>query len=694
MTIFFDIKKIFILPLVVIFIAGCSPSSHYVNSGVSLCRSGKIDEAIAVYSKDIEINHEDHLAYWDLGACLEGKGKTNEAIAAYKKAIQINPDNTMYLTSLGKILASNNQLDDAIAVFQKLIQLDPDNYDAYISKGVLLSKQGLDDSAIVAYKKSIEINHENYLAYCELGETLRKKGERGKAIEAYEKSVEINHGNAMCLYGLGMAYKMEGRLTAAAEAFNKSITADRSYYDSYIALGITLKQKYLFNQSIEILKKSIEINHNDYIPYLYIAQSYEEVGQFDEALSACEKSIEINNHSDDTYMIIGGLLLKRGKDGDYYKAIDAYHKAISINNKNDLAYYNLAIPLIENNKIEEAVNSYAKAIEINPGEAEYHFALGMTLIYYKVKYKKAINSLEEYLRLVEDDDIKDTKKIQEASNMVSMIKKQIISPAPTIEGIRIVSDTVTVRSPASELVSLQPISVSSQGESSFTRHGRLALVIGNAAYDIGKLQSPVNDAIDIAQVLKRLGFEVELVTDGDFPKIERAVDKFRSKLATKSVGIFFFSGHGAQVGGENYLIPLLEGKTPNSEMDIKNLGFPMSSVLESMVQSNCPVNIAIIDACRDNPFPGYSKSVAKGLKGIDAAPGMLIAFATAPGKTALDGSGRNSPFTKHLLTHIGIPVPVEQMFKNVRIDVGHETKGGQIPWESTCLSSNFSFVQE
>ncbi len=230
---------------------------------------------------------------------------------------------------------------------------------------------------------------------------------------------------------------------------------------------------------------------------------------------------------------------------------------------------------------------------------------------------------------------------------------------------------------------------------------RTALVIGNGAYQEDPLVNSVNDATDVAEAFQELGFEVILLQNQDLREMEEAIEDFNQKLRQGGVGIFYYAGHGVQVNGENYLVPLQAQL--NRQNDVRYEAVPLGKVLNAMEDAETQVNIVIIDACRDNPFyrrwrsRNRGSSLVRGLAPVQSARGTLISFATAPGAFAEDGEGENSPFTFHLLQHIKTPnLPVELMFKQVRAAVEEETNRRQTPWEQSSLVGEFSFnsVQE
>jgi hypothetical protein len=228
----------------------------------------------------------------------------------------------------------------------------------------------------------------------------------------------------------------------------------------------------------------------------------------------------------------------------------------------------------------------------------------------------------------------------------------------------------------------------------FTQEKRLALVIGNGDYEnAGRLANPENDAKAISKKLSELGFDVIEYVNLDQRSMKMAIDEFGVRLKGYDVGLFFYAGHGLQVDGNNYLIP--SDARLDDVTDVEYNCVRADRVLGKMESSNSKTNIVILDACRDNPFErSWNRGVkGKGLAFMNAPAGSLIAYATSPGRTASDGTGKNGTYTEALLKHIGTTnLSIEDIFKRVRITVEESTRGQQIPWESTSLMGSFYFV--
>ena len=219
---------------------------------------------------------------------------------------------------------------------------------------------------------------------------------------------------------------------------------------------------------------------------------------------------------------------------------------------------------------------------------------------------------------------------------------------------------------------------------------RLALVIGNGAYKDGQLPNPVNDATDMARVLEASGFTVIRRENATLKEMHLALREFGDRLGRTGTGLFYFAGHGLQVRGRNYLLPVDADIAREDEVAFAALD--LGAVMEKLDSARNPVNIVVLDACRDNPFGKRLAPSAKGLAPVDAPPGTFIAYATAPGSTAADGRGRNGLYTQHLVRQIEKPgAPIEEVFKAVRAGVRAESKNLQVPWESTSLETAFMF---
>lgn len=228
---------------------------------------------------------------------------------------------------------------------------------------------------------------------------------------------------------------------------------------------------------------------------------------------------------------------------------------------------------------------------------------------------------------------------------------------------------------------------------------RVALVVGNSAYEhTGKLGNPRNDATDMAAALKKLGFRVVEGFDLDKAAFDRKVRDFAAALQGAEAGLFFFAGHGLQVAGHNYLVPVDAELKTASALDFEMVRL---DVVQRVMEHETSTNILFLDACRDNPlarnlaraFGQRSAEVGRGFAPVVSGVGTLISFSTQPGNVALDGTGRNSPFASALVKHLVTPKDdLSAILIDVRNDVMRETENKQVPWEHSALRGRFYFV--
>ena len=225
---------------------------------------------------------------------------------------------------------------------------------------------------------------------------------------------------------------------------------------------------------------------------------------------------------------------------------------------------------------------------------------------------------------------------------------------------------------------------------------RVALVIGNAAYAENPLKNPQNDADDIAAVLADLGFEVVggVRIDQTLRQMKSSVRQFRRRLESSGgVGFFYYAGHGVQYRNANYLIPV--GADIRAEEDIEHEAMSLDWLLDTMDGAGNRLNVLVLDACRNNPLGrSFVRSDSPGLARVDFQGdiGTLIAYATAAGRTAKDGRGRNSPYARHLKAALQVPgLELTELFKRVGRNVERETERAQRPWRESSVNQSFYF---
>ena len=270
------------------------------------------------------------------------------------------------------------------------------------------------------------------------------------------------------------------------------------------------------------------------------------------------------------------------------------------------------------------------------------------------------------------------------------------APSPQIDRRLAQTETAIRENPIAFMPLTETVSAPSQLPTTPSDGRRVALVIGNSRYERSALLNPVNDARLVGDRLKRIGFDVTVVENADAARLATASRDFAARAKGAEMALFYYAGHAVQAEGENFLMPVDNAKMHTLD-DVRNEGGMQLGEVTALLDVAAPrVKLLVIDACRDNPLPAATRSLAgAGLAAVKRPPqGSLIAFATSPGRTAEDGVGRNSVFSKHFAALIAVPgQTVEQVFKRVREAVKAETKNRQEPSEVSSLVGDAYFVR-
>jgi hypothetical protein len=254
---------------------------------------------------------------------------------------------------------------------------------------------------------------------------------------------------------------------------------------------------------------------------------------------------------------------------------------------------------------------------------------------------------------------------------------------PSSEAVKLIAETDALRQRQRELEA----QLASLNKSPLN-YGKVvsahALIIGNASYGGGsKLSNPINDAKAMSGVLRGLGFTVTESLDADRTKLVTALSQFSKTAANADITLLFYAGHGVQISGTNYMLPVDLNLNDLSQVPLQ--GVSLNSVVEQYLPGK--TKLVFLDACRDNPLmQTASRSVSRGLAPINVSEGTLISYSTKDGQVAQDGDGKNSPFTTALLQHLGDPDDIAVVLRKVREKVMKNTGGKQQPWEYGSLT--------
>lgn len=413
------------------------------------------------------------------------------------------------------------------------------------------------------------------------------------------------------------------------------------------------------------------------------------------------------------------------KEGKYNEAITSFNEYLSKPNRDKNleaeVHYLRGLSYYKTQQYNFAIEDFEEAILINhPNKGNIFWFLGKcndSLGFYPdalEAYENAIAILQSnkenlvkllvdrsYVYLKMNDqlmayyDLKQAYAIQPGNTEIKKsLEKFDVNEIANLEGIQQISGNKTTV----ERSNPDPIVANKDLAELYKDERRFALVIGNSQYtkEIGELRNPVNDATDMAAELEHSNFEVNLLINATYGQMRAALLKFKEKLDRadhdNSVALFYFAGHGLRHEDENYLVPV--DARVEYEDDIWRYCFPVQRmVLANMEISKSRMNIVILDACRNNPFPSLTRGAGQqGLAEMKKARGSFIAYATAPGSVAIDGMGRNGLYSQEILKAMQKPgLTIEQVFKEVRVNVARLSGGKQNTWDSSNITGEFYF---
>lgn len=431
----------------------------------------------------------------------------------------------------------------------------------------------------------------------------------------------------------------------------------------------------------EYLTKSTRDKTIDVDVFYLRALSYYKLNRFQEAVPDFEETV-LRGH--DNRGNIYWFMAKSYASFDDEESLNSYNNAIRELAANRDAHLKL---LYERGKLHRKLGNNAAAIE--------DFQKGLLLNPSGSEFRKELDDLKAaYVAEPKTDAVASTTSpVTETANpsrQSNTSKPNDKSPAKN--NTKSEPAAATPEPAKAEPAPANPLAEFYKNEK------RYALVIGVSNYNksIGVLKNPVNDATDIARELEDSHFDVTLLTNATYGQIRAALMRFKEKLDAgdpeNTVGLFYFAGHGLSYEDENYLVPV--DAQVQYEDDIPRYCFPIQRmVLNNMERSQTRMNIVILDACRNNPFPSVNRSLGgDGLREMKRARGTFIAYATAPGSVASDGNGRNGLYTQELLKALRKPgLTIEQVFKEVRANVLKLSGNKQNTWDSSNIVGEFHF---
>ena len=648
----------------------------------------------------------------------------DEAISAYREAVRGDPQNAVAHYGLGVAYSRTGADDQAIAAYREAVRLQPTNVDAYYGLGVAAERKGLDDEAIAAFREVIRRRPDDAMAYYGVGVASERQGQDEQAINAYREAIRLNPSLADAHFHLGMIYARGRQDERAIAAYREAIRLQPSYADAHYSLGLLYTKQGQNDQAIEAYRQALRLQPNHANAYVGLGVTYIRARQIAQGKEVYQQALRLNPNLPSAHYGLWALHRLEGETSEAQRAWKSYQALVpgagpepdadfaktgTSEPSGPVAVAVLVSQLLTESPIAEA-SVPAKPSSLPPPAPPP--TPGPVVTVAEAPRSSPERSAEAAPKPAPTVTVPEPPPPAAPAVTVAAPPRPspersteaATKPAPTIAAPEpppppAPAVTVPEPRPAAEPVVVARVPPSTPaprgsaiGMTAYTTsERRSALVIGNAAYRNDPLRNAVNDASDMASTLRQLGFEVVELHDAAHQQMEEGVEQFTRQLGRGGMGLFYFSGHGVQVNGQNYLIPV--DARISRESDIKYQSVQVDWVLDRMRDAGNELNVIVLDACRNNPYARSLRTAQAGLAMMQAVSGSLIGYATSPGTTAEDGPGRNGTYTKHLLHFMQVPgLSAEQMFKEVRVAVAQETGKKQIPWVSTSLLGDFYFT--
>jgi len=628
------------------------------------CKKSDGDDALAACTRLISSKTlrggELAQAYLSRGLIyIRFKADWDRAIADYDEALKLNPKIAGAYTGRAAANLRKGNIDRALPDLNEGLRLDPKSPGVRNVFGYYYNKKGDHERALTEVSEALRLYPQYLYAFSNRGEIYESKGEYIKALADFRMALSLDPDKK----------QIGGR--EAAEAIAR------------------IEQKLAAVAGPDWTTCSRAPDREDGIPVCTRLISAKKLGSADLAQA----------------YVWRGVAYLRFK-GDYDLGLADFNEGLRLDPKIVAAYAGRAASYIRKGNLDLALKDLNEGLRLNPNHAGIHAVRGIYHIA-KGEYDSAVVEFNTAIRLspqylyayrhrAEAYEGKGDLTTALADYRVALSfdpdKKQV-GGREAAEGIARVEQKLAAKAGGAKVAVATPqISPSAVVSVAPLISRRVALVIGNGRYQhAAQLPNPPNDAADIAQALRKLGFDVVEGRDLGKREMEDKIREFGRKLERADLALLFYAGHGMQVAGRNYLVPVDAKLERAGDLSLDTI--EVGQILAQM-EAEKRVNLVFLDACRDNPLARSfsrslgtrSTSVGSGLAAIQSAVGTLIAYATQPENVALDGDGRNSPFTAALLKHMATPsLEISALMKRVRADVIAATHEKQVPWDHSSL---------
>ncbi len=551
------------------------------------------------------------------------------------------------------------------------------------------------DESIGDFNEAIKLNPKNDQAFHYRGNALYNESRFLEALESLDEAIKLNPSAELFLlrsYANGQLLKLKEAIADLDEVIRLKPSVESFQERGYLKMGIHSFEEAIkdFDDALRLDPKStsayqnrgyskhalgryegaikdyravLTMEPNNSLAYNNSCWTKTFLGEYKEAIMDCNKAIELDPEDPSYYDSRGWTHFNAG---NFKESIKDYSSSVRLGSNSDYTYAKLGLTQIRMGSYTDALNSANQAVVLDESYYYTYVIRGIAQFY--------LGNVEEAAAdLVKSDSLALTRSLTyPEANEYEKLRRELGG---------LFEKTINNRTSTPEKVVSK----------------KVALVIGVKSYTaVPPLVNTLNDAKDVAAMLRKKGFDViELLDPRTKSEMRTAAINFSKALENypDGVGMLYYSGHGMQIDGANYLIPA--GATLEVKADVQEQCMDMDYFLRIMEANGNHLNIVVLDACRNNPFRSFSRAADKGLSMVSAPKGSYIVYSTKPGSVASDGVGRNGLFTSKLLKYLNEPaLSIEQVFKKVAADVSADSNDAQRPWISSDYTGEFYFTSK
>jgi tetratricopeptide (TPR) repeat protein len=630
----------------------------------ALCRTESGDAAIAACTRAISSGKlKDHnlaVAYDKRGVELDRKSESDKAIADYDEALRLDPGFAAVHLNRARVFRKKREFDRAIADYADAIRTNPKYALAYNGRGLIFSDKAEYDRAIADFDAAIALDPRLAFTYANRAWSYRSKADYDHALADYNEAIRLDPKNAGSYANRGAAWRLKGDVDRAIADLDEAIRLDVKLTFAYRERGLAYRRKDDLELAIANYSVAIRLDPNYTVAYLDRCSAYVAKGDYAPAIADAGEAIRLSPNNG-AARNLRGFAYKMA--GDPERALPDLNEAIRLAPTLPAGYANRGDIYRQKGDLDHAIADLDEALRLDPSITSAYTNRGLA------------HEARGHVELARSDFAAAVQRPQSRSITASAA----VATARARLAALAAPSTPPAAGGAAGDIPAKP-AAAMPGEK------RVALVVGNSTYRAAPaLPNARRDADAVAAALRHVGFEtVNLASDLPKEKFVDALRAFARLSEQADWALIYYAGHGIELNGINYLIPV--DARLETDRDVQFETLPLDQLL-SAVEGARKLRIILLDACRENPFARQmrrtlaSRSIGRGLARVEPDGGTLVAYAAKHGEVALDGEGGNSPFVTALVRHIATPgIEINKLFRLVRDDVLTATGRRQEPF--------------